>query len=152
MPILHLICGLPGAGKTTLAKKLESSENALRLCPDDWIAIILADPNDRREMDRLRTHIETIQWQLAKRSLVLGVHVVLEFGFWSKKEREYFRSEAEKLGADVRLHFLNVELPELWTRIEKRNANLPIGCFRVEQAELSEWAQLFEPPTADEFA
>jgi hypothetical protein len=33
---IHLIVGLPGAGKTTRAKELEVSESALRLTPDDW--------------------------------------------------------------------------------------------------------------------
>lgn len=104
MSTLFLICGLPGAGKTTLAKQLEHSENALRLCPDEWIQPILPDPNDRQEMDRVRGHIEAIQWELAKRALTLGIHVILEFGFWSKQEREYFRKEAETLGATVRLY------------------------------------------------
>ena len=54
MATLHLICGLPGSGKTTLAKQLETSEGAVRFCPDEWIAEILLDPDDRAEMDRLR--------------------------------------------------------------------------------------------------
>lgn len=152
MSTLFLICGLPGAGKTTLAKQLEHSENALRLCPDEWIQSILPDPNDRQEMDRLRGHIETIQWELAKRSLVLGIHVILEFGFWSKQERDHFRKEAEGLGATVRLVYLNIELDELWKRLEKRNANLPAGSFHVKKEDLLEWAQIFEAPRTDELS
>jgi predicted kinase len=152
MPTLFLICGLPGAGKTTLAKQLEVSEHALRLCPDEWIEPILPDPNDRQEMDRLRSHIEAIQWELAKRSLTLGMPVILDFGFWSKQEREYFRKEAEKMGATVRLYYLNVELEELWKRLEKRNASLPAGSFHVKKEDLIEWAQIFEPPGTEELS
>ena len=152
MSTLFLICGLPGAGKTTLAKELEESEPALRLCPDEWIQPILSDPNNRQEMDRLRGHIEAIQWELAKHSLSLGVHVILEFGFWSKQERANFRKEAEAIGAKVRLIYLDVEPHELWKRLEKRNANLPKGSFHVEKNELLDWVQLFEAPTSDEFA
>ena len=43
MATLFLICGLPGAGKTTLAKQLERERPALRLTPDEWIAPLLAD-------------------------------------------------------------------------------------------------------------
>ena len=152
MSTLFLICGLPGAGKTTLAKQLERSENALRLCPDEWIQPILPDPNDRQEMDRLRGHIEVIQWELAKRALTLGIHVILEFGFWSKQEREYFRKEAETLGATVRLYYLNVEADELWERLEKRNASLPNGSFHVKKEDLQQWVQIFEAPSPDELS
>jgi len=34
---LHLICGLPGSGKTTLSKKIEAETGAIRFCPDEWI-------------------------------------------------------------------------------------------------------------------
>ncbi|MGI6665381.1 MAG: AAA family ATPase [Christensenellaceae bacterium] len=36
MATIHFIVGLPCSGKTTFAKKLEKSEKALLLSPDDW--------------------------------------------------------------------------------------------------------------------
>ncbi len=36
-PLLHLICGLPGSGKTTLAKTIAGSTEAFRFSPDEWI-------------------------------------------------------------------------------------------------------------------
>ncbi len=32
-----VICGLPGCGKTTLAKQLEASMPAVRFCPDEML-------------------------------------------------------------------------------------------------------------------
>ena len=113
MATLFLICGLPGSGKTTLARQLEITRHALRLSPDEWIAQILAHPNDIAELDRLRSPVESVQWDLAKRALALNVNVILEWGFWSKDERTYYRTEAEALGAQVELHYLNVGLSEL---------------------------------------
>jgi len=152
MATLHLICGLPGSGKTTLAKQLEESESAVRFCPDEWIADILLDSNDAKEMDRLRDIVESIQWSFAKRLLGLGIDVILENGFWSREERFRFRAEAEALGARVKLHFLEVGLDELWRRLSERNANLPSGTFFVRREDLESWAKLFEPPTQDEFS
>jgi len=52
MATLFLICGLPGSGKTTLAKQLELAHSALRLCPDEWIATLMGDVTDTAELDR----------------------------------------------------------------------------------------------------
>lgn len=147
MATLYLICGLPGSGKTTLARQLEISRQALRLSPDEWIAQILADPNDIAERDRLRSPVESVQWDLAKRALALNVNVILEWGFWSKEERTYYRTEVEALGAQVELHYLNVDLSELWARLSRRNSNLPPGTFLVTKEDLELWAKTFEPPT-----
>jgi len=152
MPTLFLICGLPGSGKTTLARQLEQSVPALRLSPDEWIAPLLPDTVDTVELDRLRSPIEAIQWDLAKRALVLGIDVILEWGFWSREERASYRAQAEALGAQVELHYLAVEREDLWTRLAQRNAHLPPGTFAVTREQLDLWWQWFEPPTAVELA
>ncbi|MCX6046576.1 MAG: AAA family ATPase [Chloroflexi bacterium] len=152
MATLFLICGLPGAGKTTLAKQLELTQPALRLSPDEWIAPLVTDHTDMAELDRLRTPMESVQWTVAKRVLTLGVDVVLEWGFWSQAERAYYRTEAEALGARVKLYYLAVDRDELWARLAKRNANLPPGTFLVTEEQLDLWSSWFEPPTADELA
>ena len=151
MATLFLICGLPGSGKTTLAKQLEVSNSALRLCPDKWIAPLLVDVTDTVEMDRLRAIVESIQWEMAKRVLIQGVNVILENGFWSRNERLNYRAQAEALGAQVELRYLNVSRDELWARLSKRNANLPPETFAVSEDQLDLWLSWFEPPAKDEF-
>ncbi len=151
MATLFLICGLPGSGKTTLAKQLEFSQPALRLCPDEWITPLLANATDTVELDRLRTPVESVQWEVAKRVLTLGVDVILENGFWSRDERARYRSQAEALGVRVELCYLEVGRDELWARLSKRNANLPPVTFAVRKDQLDLWLSWFEPPTADEF-
>jgi predicted kinase len=150
IPTLFLICGLPGAGKTALAKQIELSRPALRLSPDEWIARLLSDFTDTAERDRLRALVESLQWDVAKRTLALGVNVILEWGFWSRAERVRYRGEAEAMGARVELRYLAVERDELWARLLKRNENLPPGTFPVSEDELDRWWSEFEPPSADE--
>lgn len=101
MATLFLICGLPGSGKTTLAKQLEHTRPALRLSPDEWIVALLADSQDSAERDRLRDPAEAIQWEVAKRALTLGNDVILEWGFWSREERARYRAQAEALGREL---------------------------------------------------
>ncbi len=44
-PIVYLICGFIGAGKTTFAKKLEEKTGAVRITKDEWsIRLIGNDP------------------------------------------------------------------------------------------------------------
>ena len=36
-PTLHLTVGLPGVGKTTLAREIAHEDNAVRFSPDEWM-------------------------------------------------------------------------------------------------------------------
>jgi predicted kinase len=146
MPTLHLICGLPGAGKTTLARRLERDLPALRLAPDEWMARIVGDGYDEAK----RAAVEAVQWEIAARALSLGVDVILENGFWSRSERDDYRSWAAAAGAETRVHFLDVPRDELLRRLARRNAALPPDTFRVDEAQLDLWSSWFEPPTPDE--
>lgn len=145
---LILICGLPGAGKTTLAKKLTVERNAIRLCPDDWIIAILKDLNDIAERDRLRDPMEQLLWQKAQQLLQLGLTVILENGFWSKTEREGYLATGKSLGASVELYFVDAPFAELWERVEKRNTDP--NEFLLTKKELEDARKAFQPPTQDE--
>jgi predicted kinase len=146
MAKLFLLCGLPGSGKTTLAKEIECDAPALRLTPDDWMHRLHFDGYD----ETARARVEALQWDIAARALSLGLNVVLDFGFWSKEERNDFRARAKALGAGAEVRFLDVPRDELLRRIRLRNAALPAGTFHVKEEHLDEWLGIFQPPSADE--
>ena len=146
MPVLHLICGLPGSGKTTLAKQLERELPALRLAPDEWMARIVGDGFD----DVKRAAVEAVQWDIAARALRLGVDVILENGFWSRRERDDFRSRAAAIGATTKLHFLDVPREELRRRLALRNAAPEADTFPVNDSQLDLYWSWFEPPAPEE--
>lgn len=150
MATLFLLCGLPGVGKTTLAKQLEQAPMTIRLTPDDWLYQLLKDVTDKAELDRLRIPIEAIQWELAKKLLNLGINVILDWGFWSKEQRRTFRHQAELIGANTQFYFFEVNRDQLWERLAKRNSDLPPKTFTVTEQELDRWLPWFESPSEDE--
>lgn len=150
---LVLVCGLPGSGKTTFAKRLEADREAIRMCPDDWIEAVLQDPSDSDEKDRLRDVIENLQWDLAKQYLCKGLTVILENGFWAEEERSQYAMEALELGARIELYAMDSsDLDELWRRIDLRNKSLrtPTWVMLREDHE-AKWIG-FEAPTLEEIA
>lgn len=137
---------MAGAGKTTLAKTLESELDLVRLCPDEWIEPLLGVDQSRTEMDRLRIPIHELQWNLTLRLLQLGTSVVWEQGFWQFAEREQYRRQAHDVGARVVLHYLDVSIATIKEHITHRNMNLPRGSFRIDPDEIDTWVSWFEQP------
>ncbi|GAA2596528.1 AAA family ATPase [Dactylosporangium fulvum] len=142
MATLMLICGLPGAGKTTLARRLAAALPAVRLCPDEWLTDLGLDLFDEPVRERLEHRFKTLALELVG----LGQSVILEFGFWARGERDELRSAARALGAKVELHFLDEPLEELARRTAARGE--PV----IDLEMLREFATVFEQPTAEELA
>ena len=95
MPTLYLMCGLPGSGKTTLAKKLEQEASALRLTGDEWMHELYPGiSTPEAETGPCRSRVESLQWAIALRALKLGCNVVVDWGVWAKEERDRCRTAA----------------------------------------------------------
>jgi len=141
-----MICGLPGSGKSTLAKKLERDLPALLFTPDEWIERM----NKNGHKKGKRKLVQDLQWDVARKALRLGLNVVLENGFWSKNERQQFKEQAMAVGAQTKLHFLDVSPKELKRRLHERNKNLPANAFYVNPDLIDLWLKDIEPPTVDE--
>jgi len=145
---LILICGLPGSGKTTLAKQLAPKVPAVRLSPDEWKHDLGIDYYDEQR----RVQLENRLWQLGQELLTLGQSVILENGFWSRKERDELRLAARALGVAVELHYLEAPDEELWRRLELRNDQARPGAAPIKREDLQKWALQFEAPDAAERA
>lgn len=157
MATLHLIVGLPCSGKTTLARQLETKYSALRLTTDEWHIRLFGhdywhtmSDSDEAEHDSRHAAVESIMWDVAARVLVLGVDVILDFGCWVRSQRDEFRSRTKKLGADFKIHFVDVPDEVLFERLKARNSLHAEGTFFIPEGKLKQWIQIFEPPSSAE--
>jgi predicted kinase len=144
---LILVCGLPGAGKTTIAKVLEA-DGAVRMCPDEWLVALGFDIYDKNA----RVAIEALQWELAQQLVLRGLTVVDECGVWQRWERDLRRTWAREHGVAVELRFLDAPVEVLTTRVADRNRALPDGAPRIDPALVAYWSDRIERPDADELA
>ncbi|MBA2337669.1 MAG: AAA family ATPase [Acidimicrobiia bacterium] len=145
---LVIVCGLPGAGKTTLAQRIESEYSAVRMCPDDWMAYLGIDIFDEAS----RARIEHLQWDLTQRLLKLDVPVVIEWGTWGRDERDQLRQRARAAGAAVELRFLDAPLAVLWRRLGDRDIERRVGHRALTRKDLETYAAAFERPSDEELA
>jgi predicted kinase len=143
-PRLVVVCGLPGSGKTGHARSVAAGLGAVRMCPDEWMEALGVDLWDTST----RSRVEALQWTLTRELLALGQSVVIEWGTWSRDERDELRRGARAIGAAVELHFLDAPVDVLWARVAGRDRERP----PISRADLAAWSEIIERPTAEELA
>lgn len=123
-PVLTLLVGLPGAGKTTLAKKLERETGAIRFTPDEWHLFLFGDDfHDPRE------------------------HALHDQRHDRVEQREEKYREAQALGADFQIRYVHAPLEELCRRLDARARADRKDVFQtITRQDMEQWAALFQEP------
>src|SRR6185436_6922641 len=133
---LVIVCGLPGSGKTTLAKWLEGQLGAVRLAPDEWMDALGIDLYDQESREK----VEALQWTFGQALLERGLVVIVEWGTWARSERDALRLGARALGAAVELHHVSAPPDVLFERIQRRGRENP----PITPEALSQWFEAFQ--------
>ena len=149
-PIVYLICGFIGAGKSTFAKKLEEKTGAVRITKDEWsIRLIGNDPtiNGYAEWDRKIIGLSRdVAFYLAEK----GMDVIIDEGFWEKETRDEMRRRIAAIGAKAVMYYVETPIETIRERVVGRNNNLTKDSFKISREMLDNYLTYWQPPSEDE--
>lgn len=144
-----MIHGFVGSGKTTLARSLEASLPALRFTHDEWMSRLHGDDPPADRFPELYRRVSGQIEELWPRCVRLGIDVVLDLNFWSRRERDETRAMAAAIGAESRLYQLVCSDEVAWRRVERRNLDLQ-GSLFISRPTFDLLKSRFEPLDEDE--
>ena len=155
MPVVHMVCGPLGAGKTTLARRLAEQHRALRFSLDEWVMQLFGSEAPApmlfdwwaERCSRCRRRI----WSVCEAAFALNLDVVLDFGFPGAGQRAEFRALASQVGATVHLHVVTAAAALRWARVQERNSAESVTfALPVTEAMFAGSESWWEPPSGDE--
>lgn len=149
-PIVYVLCGFIGAGKTTFAKKLEEQTGAVRITKDEWlIRLIGNDPTIEGYEDYDHKIIglsRDFAFQLAEK----GIDVIMDEGFWFREQRDELRRRIDAIGAKEVLYYLDTPIETIRERVAERNRNPTAESFTISGELLDSYLKYWQPPGEDE--
>ena len=85
------MCGLVGAGKTTLARELARELPAVRLSRDEWMLRLYGGRHDDPAYVERLVPCTELMWDVAFATVTAASSVVLDWNFWSRERRREAR-------------------------------------------------------------
>ncbi|WP_430593433.1 AAA family ATPase [Humidisolicoccus flavus] len=147
-PVVVLTCGAAGAGKTTLAKALET-QGFRRFSYDEefWARGYRNEFPPSAEIRQIEARMQAAIVELLGR----GHNLVLDFSFSTRAVRDEYRALIEEAGGSVVLAYFDVPIDTLRERIALRSREYHANAFRLSDATLQRYVEGFERPSAEEF-
>ncbi len=151
-PTAYLLCGKLCSGKTQYARTLVQAEHAVLLSVDE-IMLALYGTNAGEAHDMLTSRLQGYLFEKAAEILSTGISVVLDWGFWTRRSREWARHFFQERGFLTEMVYIDPpeEVREGW--IAARNAAVAAGteeAYPVDEGLADKMEALFEEPDLSE--
>lgn len=148
---LHCFTGKMAAGKSTLARELARTHQAILLVEDAFLAALF--PGEIHEISDYITYSARIKEALTGpivSMLGAGAPVVLDFPGNTPGQRAWFRELFERARVDHELHFLDLPDHVCKRGLQERSRDLPPGSPFTTEAEFDAITQYFQVPRPEE--
>ena len=149
-PVLHMVCGKIGAGKSTLTRQLAEAPATVLISEDTWLAALY--PGEIHELPDYVRRAGRLKKAMAEHVVALlgaGVSVVLDFPANTVANRQWMRGIFEAAGAAHALHFLDVPDEVCKARLRARNAS-GMHPFETTDAQFDLISSHFAAPSQEE--
>lgn len=151
-PKVIITCGKICSGKSTYAQRIRKEYKAVILSVDEiTLALFGNDVGEKHD-----EYVEKAEEYLFRKSVEIletGITVVLDWGLWTREERDHARAFYRKHNIPCEIHYLEISDEEWNRRIQKRNADITAGktSAYIVNEELAEKVRgLFEEPERNE--
>lgn len=152
MAKVFLICGKICSGKGFYTRQLKEKEHAVVLsCDEIENDLFHHDLGGRR--DAISADIKAYLHKKAVDIARAGCNVILDWGFWSRKERADVSAYYKNADIDFEWHYIDISDADWAKNMEARNAAVAAGettDYAVDSGLLQKILTLFEAPTPDE--
>lgn len=146
-----MMCGVCGSGKTTYAKQKEK-HGYVRLSIDEEMWKIYGRKGIDYPDSRYEELSDKVEVMLREKLIGLikdGKNVVIDFSFWSRENRDFYRAIIEKAGGTAELVYMKAGKETLRKRLEKRNMFLNANSPFITNEILEHHYNGFEEPQGE---
>ena len=149
-PVLHLMCGMPAAGKSTLAARLGADRHTIVLSEDAWLSALFGDQmTTLADYGRCSARLRSAMAPHVEALLHAGLCVVLDFPANTPEQRLWMRDVIHRTGVRHQMHVFDLPDAVCLSRLHRRNAARGHP-FAATDAEFAQIARHFSPPDPSE--
>lgn len=148
---LIFFCGKMGAGKSTKAKEVALTKNAVLISEDEWLESVY--PGQISSLDDYIKYSNLLKPQIKKlvQSILLtGTDVVMDFPANTLLQREWFRAIFAEVKAPHSLMFVDVANEVCLKQIEQRRVTQPDRAVTDTREMFEQVTRYFVEPTSEE--
>ena len=146
---VFLMHGFIGSGKTTFAKTLAREKGAMRLTHDEYMVLLYGSNPPADLYNEYYDRVAEMLWRMTAELVGLGVPVILDLGFWTKKVRAEAIERVKHMGAVPLIYAVRCSPAIMKQRCLARTAKGGAELF-IDEAAFDKLFKLFEPMSEEE--